>query len=110
MFGRIGNIVAGIWLVIAPFMLGYVDLAARTNDIWTGLAIIAVALMGLRVAGARFVNTGLGAWLAASPWLLDYGGVAAVANDVIVGLLVIGLSLVPTYRRIEIRRDRTVLP
>ena len=111
MFARWGNVLVGVWLVIAPWILMYGDAgAARTNDLWIGLAIIAVALVGTRVPGFRFINSALGVWLVMAPFVLVYPGVAPVFNDVIVGMVVLGLSLVPSIRRSDIRRRATVTP
>lgn len=112
MFGRFGNVVAGLWLVIAPFVLGYADPAARTSDFWSGLAVIAIALISTRISGIRWINAGLGAWVVAAPWILSYETTRAVVNDVVVGLLIIALAVVPTFRRVEspLDRRRTVSP
>lgn len=105
MFGRLGNVVAGLWLVIAPFVLRYQDSAARTSDFWAGLAVIAIALIATRVHNIRFINTGLGAWVVASPFILRYSTTVPVVNDVIVGLIIVALSLVPTFRQVPLEES-----
>ena len=113
MLGRFGNVVAGVWLVIAPFVLRYVDAVARTIDVWTGLSVIAVALIAasVRGEGLRFINTALGAWLVAAPFMFGYHGSVATANDIIVGLVVIVFSLVPSFGEApRILRRRTTVP
>lgn len=114
MFGRFATVILGVWLVIAPYVLGYSSHAARTNDLWTGLAVIAVSLIAMWVGGSeRFVLTGLGAYLVASPWILSYTSGRAKANDVLVGLGVIAFSLVhsvPRRSEWEIGREGEVLP
>ncbi|MGA9522654.1 MAG: SPW repeat protein [Myxococcaceae bacterium] len=108
MIGRWASIVAGVWLVLAPWLLGYTDLSARTNDVWMGLAMIAVAITAIRVPGFRFVNSGLGAWLVMAPWVLSYNTPQPVVNDVIVGLAVLAFSMVPQVRFRDIRRRASV--
>lgn len=115
MFGRFGSIVLGVWLVIAPWVLGYASAAAKTNDVWTGLAVIAIALVAMFTGGdVRFVNTGLGAWLIAAPFILHYvHEPAPLYNDIFVGIGVIGFSLVhsiPRRREFPIAREGEVLP
>lgn len=45
------NVVAGIWLIIAPFLLGYSGItAALWNDIIIGIAVVVFA--GIRISGA----------------------------------------------------------
>lgn len=94
------NLLAGIWLIIAPFLLGYSDQATPLwNDIIVGILIVAFA--GARVAGARvvgafrapslsWVNVILGGWLIVAPFLLGYSDDAnPLWNDIIVGIIVV---------------------
>lgn len=101
MWGRFGTIILGVWLVIAPFVLRYDVASARANDFWTGLAVIAIALVAMFTGGGvRFINTGLGAWLIASPFILNYlGHQTPLINDLLVGMGIIGLSLVHSVPR-----------
>lgn len=100
------NVLAGIWLVIAPWILGYTDVgAALWNDVAVGTAVIVLA--GIRAASpTRFIpiswaNVLLGLWLVLAPFVLQYGeltassviGSVALWNDVIVGVVVIALAV-----------------
>lgn len=98
------NVVLGLWLVIAPFLLGYSGLtAALWNDVLIG-ALIAI-LAGIRTAkplqqeGISWTNVVLGAWLIVAPFVLGYGAAqaesaarVAQSNDIIVGLVVVVLA------------------
>ena len=107
------NIVAGLWLIIAPFALGYVDIrAALWNDIVVGIIVAAFAVA--RVArplmnpSLSWINAVLGLWLIAAPFALGYGraveaealaaegalGTAQTAmwNDIIVGVIILVLG------------------
>lgn len=115
MLGRFGTIILGVWLVIAPFVLQYNVASARANDFWTGLAVIAIALVAMFTGGGvRFINTGLGAWLVASPFILNYlGHQTPVLNDMLVGIGVIAFSLIhsiPRRHEFHIARKGEVLP
>jgi len=88
------NILLGIWLVIAPFVLNYARLeAAQTNDIIVG---IIVAIIGaIRSFGAftqpawSWVNVVLGVWLIIAPFVLGYSGSATpLWNDIILGVII----------------------
>lgn len=89
------NLLAGIWLIIAPFLLGYSDQATPLwNDIIVGILIVAFA--GARVVGAfrapslSWVNVILGGWLIVAPFLLGYSDDAnPLWNDIIVGIIVV---------------------
>jgi hypothetical protein len=90
------NVLAGIWLIIAPFVLGYGDGDPYWNDIVFG-AIVAV--LGLaRVSGAyraawlSWINAAIGAWIFISAWWLDDTSTAAW-NDVIAGAVIFVLAL-----------------
>lgn len=85
------NVLAGIWEIIAPFVLGYSsNSTATTNDVIVG--IIVAVLAAIRFFGAyaaawlSWVNAVLGLWLIAAPFVLHYGGTART-NDIIVGII-----------------------
>jgi len=98
------NVLAGIWLFLAPMVLGYADMEqALWNDRVIGVAIFVLALTRVaapdRFAAISWVNFVLGAWLIIAPFLLFYGGVSAVGepvaatgNDILVGILVIAMA------------------
>lgn len=91
---------AGVWEVIATFVLGY---AVSTAALWNAI-IVGVALIVLGVGAALanqattdktldWVTVGVGIWLIIAPFLLGYTTVPmAFANDIIVGLIVVALA------------------
>ncbi|MBK79856.1 MAG: hypothetical protein CMQ43_02915 [Gammaproteobacteria bacterium] len=103
------NAVAGVWLVIAPFALGYSAVSqALWNDLLVGTAVVVLALT--RVVSPRhrpalsWVNILLGIWLIVAPFILLYGATAptaagpasatdaATGNDVLVGIIVLVMA------------------
>ena len=73
------NLVVGLWLIVAPFLLGYDEIqAALWNDILVGLIVAAFAVA--RVArplmnpSLSWINALLGLWLVVAPFVLAYGG------------------------------------
>jgi hypothetical protein len=107
------NIIAGLWLIIAPFLLGYDAIqAALWNDVIVGIIVAAFAVA--RVArplmnpGLSWINALLGLWLIVAPFVLAYGGgiegealapegaiggaQTAMWNDIIVGVIVLVLG------------------
>jgi hypothetical protein len=90
------NVVAGIWLILAPFVLGYRDADPYWNDIVFGAVIAALGL--IRATGAfreswlSYLNALAGAWVFVSAFWLDDSG-QAIWNDLIVGVIVVVLSL-----------------
>lgn len=92
------NVLAGLWLVAAPFVLAYSDLqAALWNDIVVGVLVAGIAVV--RVSGAyratwlSWTNVVLGVWLIAAPFVLGYSDTtAALWNDIVVGVIIAGLG------------------
>lgn len=87
------NILAGIWLVIAPFLLGYSDFPEPTwNDILVGVAVIIIAGVKmskpLSAAGISWVNVILGVWLILAPFVLQYEPRNAMWNDIVLGCII----------------------
>ncbi len=88
------NVIAGIWLIISPFILAF---ATAATPLWNTLivGVIVLILAGIRASdprnniGLSWVNLLLGIWLIISPWVLHYGDLrTAVWNDVILGIIV----------------------
>lgn len=110
------SIIAGLWLLISPFILGYSD---RTNAVWDdvilGIAIAIIAALRLwwfsDMAWLSWLNLILGAWVVISPWVLGFSDQStAMADNVIVGVIVFILSgwaamTAPGRVRDEVRRD-----
>ncbi|HEY2800707.1 MAG TPA: SPW repeat protein [Chthoniobacterales bacterium] len=92
------NIVAGIWLIIAPFVLVYASEAARVNDIVLGAVIGVFALIrtltpNSGTAWLSRLNAIFGIWLIIAPFVLAYERATARTNDIILGIIVLILAL-----------------
>jgi hypothetical protein len=105
------NFLLGVWLVVAPWLLGY---AMETWPAWNAHivgVVIAVAAISALVAFQRWeewVNVVLGAWLVVSPWLLGFSALqAATWNQVIVGVVVAALAAWLAFGEHEKRRLAT---
>lgn len=88
------DLLLGIWLILAPFILLYDNVAPFWNDIIIGILIACLAGYRLarpvRTAGASWTNVGIGVWLVIAPWILNYAMTPeATWNDIIVGLIVV---------------------
>lgn len=57
LWARVGLLVVGVWLTMAPFALEYraeeADAVATVNDTVTGVLVVALALFSLLVPGPR---------------------------------------------------------
>ena len=109
----------GLWLATAPSVFGTFDQtefsaavqrvtedrglwAAATrswltawNDVFTGLAITALALISMRPGNgwAQWANAALGVWLLTAPLVFWTPDPAVYANDTLIGALVIALTI-----------------
>ncbi len=89
------NILLGLWLIIAPFVLTYAQASALWNDIIVGVLVIVFAsasLSGPRNAWFSWLNAALGLWLVAAPFALTYIELAAFWNDIILGVVILILA------------------
>jgi len=91
------TLVAGLWLLISPWVVGYAaDSVALTNAVIFGIAIIVYSIIELSVPRAweEWLMVAAGVWLIISPWVLGFGAEArAVRDTVIVGIVVLLLAL-----------------
>lgn len=93
--------VAGLWAVIAPFLLGYRSTsAALWNDLIVGIVIIVLAVVSAlsenenNVKTINWVTAVGGLWLVLAPFILGYSAIAAALwSDIIVGIVVLVLSV-----------------
>lgn len=93
------NILAGIWLIIAPFVLGYRGSDPYWNDIVFGAIVAFLALVratgAYRASELSWINAVIGVWLFVSAFWLDSSGRASW-NDIILGAIVFLLALAST--------------
>jgi hypothetical protein len=93
-------VVAGIWEVLSPFVVGYSALTvAMWNAIIVGVILILLAgwaAFSQNISTDRtldWINAILGGWLLVSPFILGYSAARiALWNDAIIGILVIILA------------------
>lgn len=88
------NIAFGVWLIVAPFVLGYAGVSAAVrNDVSLGIIVFILALIGTfstDIRWTRIINVIAGVWLLFAPLIGGYATTtAATLNDVILGILVI---------------------
>ena len=95
MWAQLINAVLGLWLMVAPAILGFDKIIADNNHV-TGpiIATFAITAIFECTRPVRWFNILAGAWLLISPWILGYSQTMAIINDMAVGALVIGFSLV----------------
>jgi hypothetical protein len=92
------NLILGIWLLIAPPVLGYLgtDVNAWTNDRVLGVLVGIVAIIGLWYPRIRYVNVAFGVWLIIAPFVLAFVSSSAIANDIVIGIAVAVFAFIPS--------------
>ncbi len=92
------SVLAGLWLLISPWVLGFSD---QQSPLWNAviLGIVIAVLAFIRAGGwyqavwLAWVNLVLGIWVVISPWILGFSGQNAPLWDaVVVGVIVVILS------------------
>ena len=95
MWAQIINTFAGLWLIVAPWLLGYGESASQNGYI-IGPVIITFSVVAYWEATrvVRKWNWPLAAWLLVAPWILDYNSDAAIISDMAIGIIVLVFSSV----------------
>src|SRR5437868_10961080 len=87
------NVLAGIWLIVSPWVLGFAGLGIPFWDtLLVGVAVAGLALIRLRTPGATglsWINVFVAIWLIISPFVLGFTiASAAMSNAIFLGILV----------------------
>jgi hypothetical protein len=95
MWAQIINAALGIWLMIAPALLGFEPKAADHDHI-IGPVVASFAIISWWevTRPLRWINLVIGLWLLAAPWILGYPQTPAIINSMATGLALAMLSLV----------------
>ena len=93
------NLIAGLWLIAAPFVLGYSTSAiAVAEDVTMGILVAAFSWWILAAmappVGAAWFQILSGIWIIVAPFALVYGLPTATYNDVLFGILVLVIGAI----------------
>lgn len=101
---------AGIWLLLAPFVLDHGKRpAAMWNEVVVGAIVLVLAAVRVarpdRFIGLSWVNLFAGLWLIAAPFVCGYSDVArAMWNDIIVGIVIAAMAAASASMTGSLRR------
>jgi len=87
----------GLWLILAPLVLGYDQVAAILHDVAVGLVACVAALAAMRRPAFRFLLAAPGLWLLAAQPLLEFG-LAASRTEMAAGALLLVAAPLPAGR------------
>lgn len=80
----------GAWVVISPFVLGFAHYTAGiSNNVAVGIAIILLALAGMKNGLLKSLNVLMGAWMYASAFILSVPSKAYLWNNLILAAAVV---------------------
>jgi len=86
-----------MWLVLAPLLVGYGEVAPILHDVSMGLLVCVATLAALERPSLRYALVAPGLWLVASGRVLSWGAEPARA-ELLAGVLLVLLALVPSAR------------
>jgi hypothetical protein len=85
--------VIGVWVMLAPAVLGYSGKIADSDHLVGALVVMSgIISMSEVLRSVRFINILFGLWLIAATWVLGTNNDAAMWNGVISGALLLALS------------------
>jgi len=89
------NMGLALWLLTAPFILGYESQAMVWSNLASGVALLVFSFLSLswRMGFARWAAGAVGLWLLGAPLIFWAPSAAAYLNDTIVGMLIIGFAV-----------------
>lgn len=96
MYARWASFAVGLWLMLAPLVLGYGAVGPILHDVAMGLLVCIATLAALEWPRARFTLTGPALWLIVTA--RDSADRAATVAELSSGLLLVFLALVPSAR------------
>lgn len=88
------NFIFGAWLIVSPYILGYVTAQARWEQTVAGIIVAIMAAIHYfapRQVWTAWVNLIVGAWMVIAPFATGYQASVAFWNEIIFGIL-IGLA------------------
>lgn len=110
------SLIAGFWLVSAPFAAGYVNdeiSSALVNDITLSILIASIATIRIltpkKWRWLSLVNVALGAWLVLSPLVFDFDTVGAQRHHIGIGLVILVMEALSLYFSPESRDELPAL-
>lgn len=110
-YASAGTVLAGLWLIVAPFVLDFEGVAAaQWNHIIVGAAVLVLAAIRTFDPDEResmsWLNVVLGLWMIVSPFLLGHANVdAAQTNSLIGGVAILLLAAFSAYETNEAHRE-----
>jgi len=94
-------LVAGVWVVLAPWTWGYDDVdGAIATDVVTGVIVIALTLAAIVFPALWALVLLAGAWLVIAPWVVGYGDANGPVglSDTLAGIVICVVAIISLAR------------
>jgi hypothetical protein len=98
MVARWASFGAGLWLILAPLVLGHDSVGAVLHEVALGLVVCVGTLAALEWPAARLAQLAPALWLVVAPRLVDFDSAIVTANEVATGVVLGLLAIVPGGR------------
>ena len=90
-------VIAGIWLIIAPFILGFRGTLLSMNDVITGIVIAMISLIAIGMpeesSWMNWISAILGIWILITAFLMTSIGIAGMWNNLVIGAITVALGI-----------------
>lgn len=86
----------GLWLILAPLVLGYDEVTAVLHEVALGLLVCVGALAAMEWPVVRYAVAAPALWLLAAADAIEWSSRIVTANELASGLVVLALVLVPS--------------
>ena len=89
----------GIFLVLAPWLFGFIRAAGRLDAEVSGYVLIALSAAGFLAFAdwEEWLKVAVGVWLIAAPWLLGFAHTSAMHVSIAIGVIVTFLTLLEIW-------------
>jgi hypothetical protein len=98
MVARWASFAVGLWLILAPLVLGHAEVGPVLHEVAVGLAVCVGTLASLEWPAARLGQLAPALWLLAAPRLLGFESPRVIANELAAGAVLAVLAVIPGGR------------
>jgi hypothetical protein len=98
MRARWATFAVGLWLILAPLVLGYPTVASVLHEVALGLLVCVAALAAMEWPVARIGLAAPALWLLAAWDAIHWGSRTVAGNELACGLAILALALVPSAK------------
>ncbi len=93
------TLLCGIFLVLSPWLFGFIRAAGRMDAEVAGYALIALSAAGFLAFAdwEEWLKAAVGIWLIAAPWLLGFTHTSAMHVSIAIGVIVTFLTLLEIF-------------